>query len=122
MAKRVKHNFSRSSIGKNILISVGQTTHALTTRMTILSAGYKVRSIQALEKEAALKQGAELIGEGFIFSVAGALVVWEYDKRYGRYNNMFGLEGGFLPLLMNCFASKVKRKKRKRRTRKKKRN
>ena len=81
MSKRVKHNFSRSNVGKNILINVGQTTHALTTRMTILSAGYKVRSIQSLDKEAALAQGAELIGEAFLFSVAGALVIWEYDKR-----------------------------------------
>lgn len=27
-----------------------------------------------------MKQGAEFMGEFFIFSVAGILVVWEYDK------------------------------------------
>lgn len=48
--------------------------------MTIWSAGYKVRSIPELESDAAMKQGADFIGEFFIFSVAGGLVVWEYDK------------------------------------------
>ena len=81
MSKQVKHSFSQSKLGKQILTSVGQTTHSVTTRMTIMSAGYKVRSIQPLDQEAALKQGADLIGEAFLFSVAGALVVWEYDKR-----------------------------------------
>ncbi len=32
--------------------------------MTIWSAGYKVRSIQPLDKDAALSQGAEFVGEG----------------------------------------------------------
>ena len=48
--------------------------------MTILSAGYKVKHIPALETEKALVQGAEFIGEFFLFSVAGIIVVWEYDK------------------------------------------
>ena len=64
MAKQVKHTFKQSEFTQNILIGVGQTFHIVSTRMTIWSAGYKVRSIQALETEAAISQGADLIGEG----------------------------------------------------------
>ena len=49
---------------KNILIGIGQITHRATTRMTIWSAGYKVRNIQPLEMEKALSQGADFVGEG----------------------------------------------------------
>ena len=80
MAKRVKHYFSQSPFTQNILIAIGQSTHRITTRMTIWSAGFKVKNIQPLEKEAALTGGAEFIGEFFIFAVAGSLVVFEYDK------------------------------------------
>jgi len=64
MAKRVKKSFKQYKFSRNILVGVGQLTHIVTTRMTIWSAGYKVRSIQALEKEAALSQGADFVGEG----------------------------------------------------------
>lgn len=64
MSKRVKSSFKQYAFTKNILIGVGQMTHVANSRMTIWSAGYKVRNIQALEKEAALSQGADFIGEG----------------------------------------------------------
>jgi len=80
MSKRVKHYFMQSQVGQEVLVVIGQTTHNVTTRMQIWSAGYKVKNIQQLEPEKAISQGAEFIGEFFIFSVAGSLVVWEYDK------------------------------------------
>jgi uncharacterized Rmd1/YagE family protein len=80
MSKRVQHYFTQYQSTKQVLITIGQTTHNITTRMQIWSAGFKVKSIPELEKEVAMKQGSEFIGEFFIFSVAGSLVVWEYDK------------------------------------------
>ncbi len=80
MSKQVKHYFTKSPIGQQFLTVLGQTTHNVTTRLTIWSAGYRVKKIQALEPEKALSQGAELVGEAFVFGVAGSLVVWEYDK------------------------------------------
>eukprot|EP00566_Odontella_aurita_P017452 CAMPEP_0113588578 /NCGR_PEP_ID=MMETSP0015_2-20120614/35595_1 /TAXON_ID=2838 /ORGANISM="Odontella" /LENGTH=273 /DNA_ID=CAMNT_0000494471 /DNA_START=66 /DNA_END=888 /DNA_ORIENTATION=- /assembly_acc=CAM_ASM_000160 len=53
LAKRIKHDFSRFPVTQTLLIRVGQTTHALTSRLTIWSAGYKVRSITPLEQEKA---------------------------------------------------------------------
>jgi hypothetical protein len=86
------------------LIWVGQSTHVLTTRMTIWSSGYKVRSINKLEEgegklyvpmpifdscilkrdlfrnNAALSRGADILSESFIFFVSGAIVVYEYHR------------------------------------------
>eukprot|EP00555_Chaetoceros_dichaeta_P002789 CAMPEP_0198251074 /NCGR_PEP_ID=MMETSP1447-20131203/2035_1 /TAXON_ID=420782 /ORGANISM="Chaetoceros dichaeta, Strain CCMP1751" /LENGTH=93 /DNA_ID=CAMNT_0043936019 /DNA_START=243 /DNA_END=524 /DNA_ORIENTATION=- len=33
-----------------------------------------------------MTRGAELVGEGFIFLVAGGLVVWEYNKKADEDN------------------------------------
>jgi len=80
MSKRVKHEFSRYEFSREMLVSIGQMTHAVTSRMQIWSAGYKVRSITPLEREVALSRGAEFVGEAFVFTVAGGVVVWEYNK------------------------------------------
>lgn len=59
-------------------MKVGQTSHAITTRMTIWSSGYKVRSISKLEDEAALSRGADLLSEAIVFSVAAFVTTYEY--------------------------------------------
>lgn len=80
LSKRIKTSLSKNPTGKSLLIGIGQTTHNVTSRMQIWSAGYKVRKISPLEPEKALKDGAEFVGEGFIFLVGGYLVVWEYRR------------------------------------------
>jgi len=80
LSKRIKTDFSRYQTTQNLLVGVGQLTHQVTSRMTIWSAGYKVRSIKPLEAEDAVKKGAEIIGESFVFLVAGGVVVVEYDS------------------------------------------
>ncbi len=71
----VKTPLTRSS-----LVWVGQTTHAVTTRMTIWSAGYKIRSISKLDEEEALSRGADILSESFIFAVSGGILVYEYNR------------------------------------------
>lgn len=39
-----------------------------------------MKNISTLEPEKALKDGAEFVGESFIFLVSGYLVVWEYRR------------------------------------------
>lgn len=52
--------------------------------MTIWSAGYKVRSITALDREKAMKTGSEFVGESFILAVSAGIVVWEYNRGYEK--------------------------------------
>jgi optic atrophy 3 protein len=80
LSARIKHEFSRTEPTKRLLISVGQTNHRITSRMTIWSSGYKVRNISPLEEDKALKDGADFIGESFVFLVSGGLVIWEYNR------------------------------------------
>lgn len=79
LAKRIKHEFSRFPVGQKILIGVGQGTHQITSRLTILSAGYKVRSITPLESEKALASGADVLGEAVVFTVGVGVAVWDYS-------------------------------------------
>ena len=80
VSKRIKHEFSRYELTQRMLIGIGQTSHSITSRLTIWSAGYKVRSITPLEKDKALSTGAEFIGESFILMVSGGWIVWEYNR------------------------------------------
>lgn len=80
VSKRIKHDFSRNAYTKQMLINIGQSTHSITSRMTIWSAGYTVRSITPLEVEAALTRGADFVGEVFVLMVSCGTVVWEYNR------------------------------------------
>jgi hypothetical protein len=48
--------------------------------MTIWASGYRVRSIKPLEREKAMKLGAEFVGEGFVLSVSAGVVIFEYNR------------------------------------------
>jgi len=80
-AKKIKLECSRFEPTQNLLVGIGQATHIVTSRMTIWSEGYTVRTIKPLQRDTAMTRGAELVGEGFIFLVAGGLVVLEYNKK-----------------------------------------
>jgi hypothetical protein len=80
LSKRIKTSLSKNPTAKSLLVGIGQTSHNVTSRMQIWSAGYKVKKISRLEPEKALQDGAEFVGEGFIFIVGGYLVVWEYRR------------------------------------------
>ncbi|KAK1747781.1 OPA3 family protein [Skeletonema marinoi] len=78
VAKQIKHSAIKYGTSRSALMSVGQASHAITTRMTIWSSGYKVRSISKLEDEAALSRGADLLSEAIVFSVAAGVTTYEY--------------------------------------------
>ena len=63
-----------------MLISIGQTTNAITSRMTIWSEGYTVRHIKPLDETVALNNGADFVGESFILLVSCGTVIWEYNR------------------------------------------
>jgi optic atrophy 3 protein len=80
LSKRIKHEFSKNPTTSNGLIFIGQTTHAISSRLTIWSAGYKVRTITPLSNDDALKEGSEVVGEAFILTVSIGALIWEYNK------------------------------------------
>lgn len=80
VSKQIKRQFVKQPVSRNALIWVGQAQHAASTRMTIWSSGYKVRSINKLEEGEALSQGADLLSETFLFAVSGGIVIYEYNR------------------------------------------
>ena len=80
VAKRIKTDFTRYDLTRRFLVGMGQSTHRLTTRMTIWSEGFKVRSIPPLEEKEAIQKGADLLGEAIVFGVSVGVVVWEYNR------------------------------------------
>lgn len=80
LSKRIKHEFSRYEFTQGILVSIGQTSHSITSTMTIWSAGYRVRSINPLERDKALSDGSEIVGESFILAVSVGWMLWEYNR------------------------------------------
>mmetsp|Transcript_30690 Transcript_30690/g.47100 ORF Transcript_30690/g.47100 Transcript_30690/m.47100 type:complete len:201 (-) Transcript_30690:49-651(-) len=80
VSKRIKHEFAQYATGQKVLVGIGQASHQLSSRMTIIASGYKVRSIKPLEHEKALSSGADLVGESFVLMVSAGIVVYEYDR------------------------------------------
>eukprot|EP00546_Thalassionema_frauenfeldii_P019384 CAMPEP_0178907832 /NCGR_PEP_ID=MMETSP0786-20121207/7589_1 /TAXON_ID=186022 /ORGANISM="Thalassionema frauenfeldii, Strain CCMP 1798" /LENGTH=153 /DNA_ID=CAMNT_0020579673 /DNA_START=55 /DNA_END=513 /DNA_ORIENTATION=+ len=80
LSKHVKHQFAKNEYTQGFLVGIGQGTHQVTSRLTMWSSGYKVRSIHPLEEKDAMKNGAEFVGEAFVLSVATGVAIWEYNR------------------------------------------
>jgi optic atrophy 3 protein len=80
VSKRIKTEFSKYEVTQRLLVRIGQLYHGFTSRMEIWSAGYKIRTINPIAEEKALKDGAEVVGESFVLGVSVTLVVFEYNR------------------------------------------
>jgi optic atrophy 3 protein len=80
LSKQIKHWSAEKNFSKRVLIGIGQSSHSITSRMTIWSAGYKVKHITPLEEEKALSTGAEFVSEAFVLFVSAGAVIFEYNR------------------------------------------
>jgi len=80
LSKGIKNNLGHYETSKSILCAIGQVNHKVTSYMTIWASGYRVRSIKPLEREKAMKLGAEFVGEGFVLGVSAGVVIFEYNR------------------------------------------
>lgn len=80
VSKRIKHEFNRTQPTRQFLNNIGQASHQVTSRLTIWSAGYKVKQITQLPTEEAIKIGSEFVGESFVLIVSAATVLYEYNR------------------------------------------
>eukprot|EP00730_Choanoeca_flexa_P013113 TRINITY_DN4976_c0_g1_i2.p1 TRINITY_DN4976_c0_g1~~TRINITY_DN4976_c0_g1_i2.p1 ORF type:complete len:175 (+),score=31.26 TRINITY_DN4976_c0_g1_i2:75-599(+) len=62
------------------LVPVGQLTHGIAVRIRRLTIGSSRRDVVPLDEAGATEYGAEFLGEAFIYSVATALMVTEYNS------------------------------------------
>jgi optic atrophy 3 protein len=80
LSKRIKLEFSKSTTGTSILHTIGQASQNVTSRMTIWSAGYKVRNIQPLPSDKAIQIGSEFVGESFVLILSAGVIIYEYQR------------------------------------------
>ncbi|EDQ91948.1 uncharacterized protein MONBRDRAFT_23251 [Monosiga brevicollis MX1] len=80
VSKLLKDQAKQHGVFRNrFLIPVGQVTHWVGVRLRRLTLGSSRKEVTPLDAAGATEYGAEFLGEAFIYSVATALMVLEYN-------------------------------------------
>ncbi|KAJ6758000.1 OPTIC ATROPHY 3 PROTEIN [Salix koriyanagi] len=81
IANRLKKEARLHPKFRHFIINMAQANHRFTTRMQRRIYGRSVDAvIRPLDEEKAVQASADLIGELFVFSVAGAAVIFEVQR------------------------------------------
>ncbi|XVE51405.1 hypothetical protein DITRI_Ditri02bG0037700 [Diplodiscus trichospermus] len=81
VANRIKQQAGYAPRFRQFIISIAQANHQITTRMQrrIYSHATDVE-IRPLDEEKAVQAAVDLLGELFVFTVAGALLIFEVQR------------------------------------------
>ncbi|KAK4766496.1 hypothetical protein SAY87_008138 [Trapa incisa] len=81
IANRLKKEAALHPMFRQLIISFAQTNHRFTTRVQRRIYGHATDvAIRPLNEEKAVQAAADLIGELFLFSVAGAALIFEVQR------------------------------------------
>eukprot|EP01031_Cornospumella_fuschlensis_P041124 gene41124-50171_t len=80
VANRIKIEARKHPKLSALCVRMGQMSHQLTSRITIISQGYRVLNVDPLPEEEALSRGINILSETFVFTVAGTLLTFEYAR------------------------------------------
>lgn len=81
IAVRLKTEASRHPQFRQLIINLAQANHRISTNIQRRIYGHSTLvEIRPLNEEKAVQAAADLIGELFVFSVAGAVVVFEVQR------------------------------------------
>ncbi|KAG6751190.1 hypothetical protein POTOM_045709 [Populus tomentosa] len=81
IANRLKKEAGLHPKFRHLIINMAQANHRFTTKMQRRIYGHSVDAvIRPLDEEKAVQAAAVLIGEFFVFSVAGAAVIFEVQR------------------------------------------
>ncbi|KAG5579272.1 hypothetical protein H5410_049899 [Solanum commersonii] len=81
IAARLKKEAGLHPKFRNFIISIAQANHRITTTMQRRIYGHATDvGIRPLNEEKAVQAAVDLLGELFVFSVAGAIVVFEVQR------------------------------------------
>ncbi|CAM0946939.1 unnamed protein product [Alopecurus aequalis] len=81
VAVRLKTEASRHPQFRQLIINLAQANHRISTNIQRRIYGHSTLvEIRPLNEEKAVQAAADLIGELFVFSVAGAVVVFEVQR------------------------------------------
>lgn len=81
IASRIKHQASLHPKFRQLIINLAQANHRFTTTMQRRVYGHATNvEIRPLNEEKAVQAAVDLLGELFVFSVAGAAVIFEVQR------------------------------------------
>ncbi|KAK7312844.1 hypothetical protein VNO77_37026 [Canavalia gladiata] len=81
IANRLKKEAGYHPKFRNFIISIAQANHRFTTKVQRRIYGHATDvAIRPLNEEKAVQAAADLLGEFFVFSVAGAAVIFEVQR------------------------------------------
>ncbi|TKW16776.2 hypothetical protein SEVIR_5G324400v4 [Setaria viridis] len=81
IAARLKHNAGIHPKFRGFIIGIAQANHRFTTNMQRRLYGRATDiHIRPLNEEKAIQAAADLLGELFVFSVAGAAIIYEVQR------------------------------------------
>lgn len=81
IATRLKTEASRHPKFRQLIINLAQANHRISTNLQRRIYGHSTNvEIRPLNEEKAVQAAADLIGELFVFSVAGAAVIFEVQR------------------------------------------
>ncbi|KAJ3695249.1 hypothetical protein LUZ60_000626 [Juncus effusus] len=81
VAARLKQQAGIHPKFRNLIISLAQANHRLTTNLQRQIYGHATNvEIRPLNEEKAVQNAVDLLGEIFVFSVAGGLVIFEVQR------------------------------------------
>ncbi|XXG66767.1 hypothetical protein AAC387_Pa06g0275 [Persea americana] len=81
IASRLKKEAGRHARFRQFIINLAQANHRFTTNMQRRIYGHATNvEIRPLNEEKAVQAAADLLGELFVFSVAGAAVIFEVQR------------------------------------------
>jgi len=66
---------------QGLCMSLGRFWNRGTTRINMMTLGHKVKKVKPLSDEDAIIKGADLLGEGIVYSAAVAAVFLEYRRK-----------------------------------------
>ncbi|KAJ1402111.1 Optic atrophy 3-like [Sesbania bispinosa] len=81
VASRLKQQAALHPRFRQLIVNMAQTNHQLTTKMQRRIYGHATDvEIRPLNEEKAVQSAVDLIGELFVFSVAGVLLIFEVQR------------------------------------------
>lgn len=80
VANRLKIEVKRHPVLSSVCAQIGELSHQATSRIDIISSGYRVVKINPLPVEDARSRGINFVSETFIFTVGVVVMLFEYSR------------------------------------------
>ena len=82
LAKAIQTGATSSDVTSSVLAAVGQGLHRMQIQVTRAAEGkLRLKTVSQLSTKQALEKGSEVLGEGIIYTVAAATVLYEYKMQ-----------------------------------------